>query len=213
MFSIDLLKGEGIPAKTRPEGVVMGVIALAVPILVAIAMIGIYLMNGITISIQKRNITQYAKQTEQLSETVEVHESLEREKGAINSSMSEVASSIGRHTQWSPVIATLVRNMPASLVLTKLEVEQKTTKKRVPSKADPDQMVPISIPKRTLRIKVCGSSKHDCDGAIKSLKDKLRLSSLLGPKLEAIRVAQEHDILDGQPVISYTINCVFKPGL
>ena len=211
MFTIDLLKGEGIPARSRPEGVVMGVVGLAVPITVAIVMVGVYLVNGSKISIQKRNITRYAERTAQLSDSVKLYESLEREKSAIYSGMSEVASSVDRHTQWSPVLATLVKTMPGSLVLTWLEVKEEKVKKKVPSKKDPEQMIAISIPKRTLQMKVCGSSHSDCEGAVKAFKDKLW--SLLASKLEAIRVAQAYDTLEGQPVISYTIDCVFKPEL
>jgi len=213
MFTIDLLKGEGIPEKSRPEGIAIGVVTFAVPIVIAIVVLGFYTINGITMSIQKRNALKYVEMTERLSAAVKEHESLVREKNAISSSLSEVASSIGRHIQWSPVLATLVQNIPASMVLTKLEVKQQSIKKRVPSKADPETMVAINIPKRTLQMTVCGSSQYECDRAVKNFKDQLRYSTLLGPKLEDIRVSQEYDTLEGQPIVSYQIDCAFKPGL
>jgi hypothetical protein len=213
MFTIDLLKGAGIPAKSRPEGVVIGVVAFAVPAFVAIAMFGLYGINGIRMSIETRDITRYAERTKGLSGAVKQQESLDKEKNTIISSLSEVASCIDRHSQWSPVLVTLVENMPTSMVLTKLELKKEKVKKRVPSKDDPKKLIAISIPKRTLRMNVCGSRQFDCKGAVQDFKDRLWNSKLLSSKLENIRLAHENDTLEGKPVISFQIDCVFKPGL
>jgi len=213
MFTIDLLKGEGIPLKSRPEGIAIGALAFGVPIIVGIAMFGFYLSNSVAMSIQRQDITKYTEKTNKLSKAVKLQESLEKEKASIGSSLAEVASSISRHTQWSPVLATLVRNMPNSMVLTKLEVKQRPVKKQIRSKEDPNKKVTISIPARTLQMNVSLSRQIDYDKAVKDFRDRLFYSSFLAPKLENIRVSQGFDTLEGQDVVSYTLDCVFKPGL
>jgi len=213
MFTIDLLKGEGIPLKSRPEGIAVGALAFGVPIIVGIAMFGFYLSNSVAMSIQRQDITKYTERTNKLSEAVKLQESLEKEKAAIGSSLAEVASSVGRHTQWSSVLATLVRNMPDSMVLTKLEMKQRFVKRQIRSNEDPNKKVPISIPARTLQMNVSLSHQIDYDKAVKDFRDRLFYSSFLAPKLENIRVSQEFDTLEGQNVVSYTLDCVFKPGL
>ena len=213
MFTIDLLKGEGIPLKSRPEGIAIGALAFGVPIIVGIAMFGFYLSNSVAMSIQRQDITKYTEKTNKLSKAVKLQESLEKEKAFIGSSLAEVASSISRHTQWSPVLATLVRNMPNSMVLTKLEVKQRPVKKQIRSKEDPNKKVTISIPARTLQMNVSLSRQIDYDKAVKDFRDRLFYSSFLAPKLENIRVSQGFDTLEGQDVVSYTLDCVFKPGL
>ena len=213
MFTIDLLKGEGIPLKSRPEGIAVGALAFGVPIIVGIAMFGFYLSNSVAMSIQRQDITKYTERTNKLSEAVKLQESLEKEKAAIGSSLAEVASSVGRHTQWSSVLATLVRNMPDSMVLTKLEMKQRFVKRQIRSKEDPNKKVTISIPARTLQMNVSLSRQIDYDKAVKDFRDRLFYSSFLAPKLENIRVSQGFDTLEGQDVVSYTLDCVFKPGL
>jgi len=213
MFTIDLLKGERIPLKSRPEGVAIGTLTFVVPIIAAIVMFGFYLNNSIAMSIQKRNIMKYEEKAYELSGAVKLQKSLEKEKSAINSCLSEVSSSIDRHTQWSGILTTLAKHMPDSMVLTRLEVKQRSVTKRVPSKADPEKMMSINIPVRTLHINVCGSAQFDCDRAVKDFKDRLRASPLVGPKLEAIKVSQEFATLEGQEVVCYGIDCVFKAGL
>ena len=45
MFTIDLLKGQGIPIKSRPTGIAISAAAVAVPVIIAIVMLGFYLRN------------------------------------------------------------------------------------------------------------------------------------------------------------------------
>jgi len=213
MFTIDLLKGQGLPAKSRPESIAIAAATLAVPVIIAIVMFGLYLRNKIIISVQKQAIANYETKIGGLSDAVELQKSFENEKNAISGCLSEASASLGRHTQWSPVLATLVKNMPDSVVLTELEVKQTSVKRKVPKKDDPKKMIDISVPVRTLRINVCGSPQSDCDKAVRDFRERLRSSTLLGPKLENIRVSQRFGTLESRDVVSYQIECIFKPGL
>jgi hypothetical protein len=102
--------------------------------------------------------------------------------------------------------------MPDSVVLTSLEVEQDSVKKKVPKKDDPKKTVEISVGVRTLRMKVSGGPQRNCDEAVKEFMDRLSSSEYLEPRLEKISVSQESEKIDGQDVVSYEISCVFKPG-
>lgn len=213
MFTIDLLKGQGIPVKSGLGGIIIAVVALVVPIVIAIVMFGLYLSNIIDISVQKQEIVRYEKQIDRLSDALEMQKSFEEKKTIYSNSLSEVSSSIGKHIQWSPILAVLQKSIPGSMVLTKLEVKQDFVRKKVPQKKDPKKMNVISVPVRTLRIGVCGSSQSNSDIAIRNFRYRLRSSTLLGPKLKDIKVSQGFDTFERQDVISYEIECIFKPEL
>jgi Tfp pilus assembly protein PilN len=213
MFTIDLLKGQGIPIKSGPWGLVIAAMAFAVPVLVAMVMLGFYLVDRIVISEKKQAIVNYERYINKLSDAVKLQESFEKEKNNINSCLSEALSSAGKHTQWSPILATVVENMPDSMVLTKLEVKQRSANKKVPQKDDPNKMIDVGVPASTLQMSVSGRSQANNDKAVKDFKDRLRLSALLAPKLEDIIVSQKSDTFEGQDVVSYEIDCIFKPEL
>jgi len=213
MFTIDLLKGQGIPAKSRPESIAVTAVTFAVPIIIAIVMLGFYLSNIINISIQKREVVRYKKNIDELSDAIEMQKLFEKEKQVISSCLTEVSSSIAGYTQWSPILMTLVENMPNLVVLTSLEVKQRFIKRKVPTKDDPKKKTSISVPVRTLHVSICGSPQTNCDEAVRDFGDSLRSSALLGPRLEDIRVSQGFDMLQNQDAVSYGIDCVFKPGL
>ncbi len=213
MFTIDLLKGQGLPIKSRPEGIVVAAVTLAVPVVIAIAMFSFYLRNSIIISIKKQDIVNYEAKLSKLSDAVELQKSFEKEKIAYGGCLSEVRDSINRHTQWSPILAILVQNIPDSVVLEKLGVGQSTVKKQVPRKDNPQEMVYTNITVRTLRMSIYGSPYSNCGEAVREFRNRLWSSSLLGPKLENIRVSQKSARVENRDVISYEIECVFKPEM
>ena len=218
MFTIDLLKGKGVPIKSGPESMAISATTFVVPAIIAIVMFGNYVHTNIITAIQAQGVAIYETKISQLSDAVELQKSLEKEKKAITSSLSEVSSSIGRYAQWSPILATLVRNVPDSMVLTKLEVKQKILKRKVPEKNNPKKMVYVTIPARTLKMNICGNPQSSLtsakyDKAVRVFRNRLRSSDSLGPRLEDIKVSQQLGKLGRQDVVSYEIDCIFKPAL
>jgi len=212
MFTIDLLKGQAIPLKRKPGSLVIIAVAVAIPIAVAMGMLSFYRHNKIVVSMKEQEIAKCQAEIDELSDAVELHKALEKKKTAYGSCLSEVKSSIKRHTQWSPVLTTLMENIPDSVVLNTLAVEHDTVKRKAPKKDDPDQMVEVDVLIRKLRLSVSGGLQSNCDDAVRDFRDRLHASAFLGPKLEKIGVSQKSEVLDGQDVVSYEISCVFKPG-
>ena len=212
-FTIDLLKGWGIPIRRRPESIAVASVTIAVPLLIAIVMLGYYLSMRVTIAVQKQEIIGYQTKIIQSDDALELQKSFESEQDIINKCLSEVASLIGRHEQWSPLVTAIVKNMPDSVVLTRFEVRQRFVNRKVPSKDNPEAMVDVSIPVRTLAMNVCGSGRLASDRAVRSFRDKLRNCPLLEPKLDNIRVSQKSDKLDGRDVVNYEISCDLKTQL
>lgn len=211
MLTIDLLKGQGVPIRSRPEGITILGITVVVPLAIAAMMVTCYLSKRITISAHEREITRYKTSTDKLSDAIAQHKSSLKEKSRYISCLSEIKSAIRSRTQWSPVLATVVENMPESVVLTELEVTRRFVKKSVPKKGDPKQKVQVSIPASTLKMTVMADAQPNCDEMIRSFKDRLVQSDLLGPKLENIRVSHKSRMVDGNATVCYEMDCLFKP--
>jgi Tfp pilus assembly protein PilN len=213
MFTIDLLKGQGVPRKSRPAGMAVAGVAVAVPVIAAIAVFGCYLRNAIAISIKKQAIAGYEAKLDKLSDAVKLHKSREQDKSLYINSLSEVKSSIVNHTQWSDILTTVVENLPDAVVLTKLEVTEQHAKKRIPKKDDPKKTIDISVPVKTLKINVAGSPGSNCDEAIRDFRNRLLGSQAMRQTLNSVNVAQTSGTLAEQEVVCYEIDCVFKPSL
>ncbi len=222
MFTIDLLKGQGRPVRTRPKSVAIFVTTFAVPVLVAMLMAGYYYNNKVVISISKQNIANYNMQMERFADTLKLKKSWEKDKTDLSNCISDVASSIRTHTQWSPILVPLVQNLPEKVVLNGLEVRQTSVKKKVVAnsssvtaeKDNKDKAADTSVTVRTLRMRLCGNPSPDFDREIKAFRDRLLASDTIGTKLEDVVIAsQTNDTIDGRNVTSYDIDCIFKPGI
>ena len=213
MFTIDLLNGQGLPLKTKPGGVVIVAVTAILPVLLAIGTVGIYLHNGIVLSTKEREIVKSKEMIDKFSDALEQREALMKEKIIYDGCLSEISSSIKNYTQWSPILTTVIKNMPESIALTSLEVERKSVKKQVPDKDNPKQRKQIEVLYRILRLSVRGEPQRDCDEDVRKFQDRLRTSALLGPRLDTIRVSRDSETIDGWDVFSYEITCTFKPRL
>lgn len=213
MFTIDLLKGQAIPARSGPEALAVVAAGFAVPVVIVLVMIGYYLHSRIIISVEKQRIASYEKKMEELSDVVALQKLFEREKGFANGCLADVSSSIGRYVQWSPLLIELVKSMPDSMVLTRLEVKRSSVKKQLAKKDDPGKTVDFVVPVRMLQIKVEGNPQSDCDKTVRDFRDKLKSSASLGPMLEDIKIAQSFSTASGREVVSYEIDCTLKSKL
>jgi hypothetical protein len=211
MFTIDLLNGQGMPKKTRPGGVVIVALTVLLPILLGIGTLGFYLNNKVALSLTEREIGKSEAGIGKFSDALDLRKALMKEKTTYGSCLSEVSSSLKNYTQWSPILTTIAETMPESVVLTSLEVEQKTVKKKVPDEDDPDDMIEIDVPANVLHLGVRGGPLRNCDEDVRDFQDRLRTSPLLGPMLENIIPSRESETIKDQDVFSYKITCVFKP--
>ena len=210
MFKIDLLKGQGVPMESSPAGIAIAAVTVVVPLIVAIVMFGFYLSDKTTTLVKKQGIARFQTEIDKLSGAVRMQELLEKEKSVYGDCLSEVKTSVGRYIQWSPVLVTLVENMPDSVMLTDLEVKQSSVRKKVPNKDNPQEMVEKNIPVRVLRLTVRGSSQYNNDKAVSDFRGSLLSSVFLGPKLENVVFSRESEMRDGRDITSYEIDCIFK---
>lgn len=214
MFKIDLLQGQGIPVRSTPAGLAVVATASAVPVIVLIFIVSFFMTNRVNISLAEQGITRFTSMKEQLSNGMSTAKSFEQEKRQINNSLDEAASAFYRHSQWTEILVAIVQNMPDTIILTELQVKQNVIRKSIPKKgSNPEEMLQISVPVRTLRMKVSGRSGSDCAGAVKDFSDRLRYSDVLKDKIVDIRISQEAGTTENHDKVYYEIECEFKPGL
>ncbi|MFA5422987.1 MAG: hypothetical protein WC374_03950 [Phycisphaerae bacterium] len=213
MIKIDLLNGQGIPAKSRPEGIIATAITIIVPFVIALIMLGIYMSNRVVIKIQERETAGYEKKIEALSGEMRSYKEYQRQRGLVKQRITETAQAIESHEQWSDILITVVENIPDSLVLTKMSAEQRFIKVEISGSGESKKNIKKTIPVRTLYLTLGGAAGDVSDRQVQEFRDKLRFSKILGSKLEDIPVAQKVEMVDGREVITYEMQCIFRPQI
>jgi Tfp pilus assembly protein PilN len=207
MHTIDLLRGQGIPAKTTLGSVIMIIVMVAVPILVGAWMVDRYIQNETEIGIKQQAIDKEQATIDELADAVKFKEEVLNQQKTVRSKLLEVSSCLGRYIQWSPVLMTLAKNMPRGMVMNSLSAESRIERPRVAGEKNPK-----SIVKRTLVIDISGTERRDYNDDIERYSNRLKSSSELGPKLEKIEFAQKPGTSGDINTVSYTMNLMFKSG-
>jgi hypothetical protein len=176
-------------------------------------MFSYYMHSRVVISIQKQGMLNYETKINELFEAAALQETFEKEKKIVNGCLLEVATNINNHIQWTPVLIEIVKSMPDSILLTGIDLKQDTVKKKVLSKKCGVEKVDVVVPVRTLQIGARENSGFGHGQSIRDFQNNLRSSVVFSPRLDNINISQGIDTFKGQDVVSYQINCAFKPGL
>ncbi len=210
MLAIDLLKGQGIPIKTRPAGASLMAIVIAVPVVATIITLVNYIRVEVILRNQRRLLTTIQTDIFKLTDSVKFKQDTELQIEDMNTCFVEVDDAILEQIQWSPILQVLAENMPASLVLSSLSIKSETESKEVPQRKNPLKRMSVPVSKRILYISLYGRRTRGSDEAVLKLLSTLNTSGVLRERADNIRlIAQATD--ERRNVMNYVIECVFKP--
>jgi len=209
MHTIDLLRGEGVPAKATAGTVAIVIVTVLVPLLVVAAIVDRYMHNRETILIQQQAIAHNQTTIDELAGAVAWKEAKIKEQGVVTMKLSEVASCVDGYIQWTPVLLALVENMPRDMIMSRVAAQSRVDKQRVPSDNDPNNMVNVSITKRTLAVDVRGTGERDYGRVVETYTASLKKSPVLGPRLQDISVSQKRGSAE-EETATWTMNLIFK---
>jgi len=213
LLTIDLLKGHGRPVRSDPDKIALMAIALTVPAVIVIGLLGLYFRNNVIVSVQTQRIVNCENSINKMSEAQTVLAAYEKQKTYTDNCLSEVSKNLKKQMQWTPAIVQIVNIMPDSILLAGMDIKSVMMKKKVPSKKAVGGMVEMSVPVTTMRINLYEKSGVDNGRSIRLFQDALRASSVFNSRIDSITVSQSMDSLDGRDIILYQVDCCFKPQL
>ena len=211
MHTIDLLRGQGIPAKTTLGSAAMVVVMIVVPILAAAGMVDRYMQNGTDIGIKQQGIAIEEATIEKFADAVKFKKSLDRQQSAVNDKLSEVSSCLGEHIQWSPILKTLADYMPAQMVISGLRGEIISGRPKASGNVS-NRQSKVSVTQRKLVLDISGSGQSNYSSLVESYKNRLKSSPALRTKLDDILVGQNRGVARDIYTVSYTMTFMFKSG-
>lgn len=214
MFTLDLLKGEGIPAKTRPEGILIMTVGVAVPVFAALLMMGNYMRTDVAVAVCRQDIADCDRKIGNIADAVKAQKAVMDEKDLLNKIVKEGVVASKRHTPWSPVIKLLVDKLPDSLILSKLEAKQGF----VEVKQGGSDKKAVVVPLRSLSISAFSNPRSSLgisasDEVVRQFRNSLLISGPLSARLEDVKISQRVGSAESKEVVFYDIDCLFKVGM
>ena len=209
MFTIDLLKGLGVPIKSKPGGRFLVAFSFIVPVVFASVVFGNYLHNRIVIVSQKEQLENYEIKISDLRTQLEFREEAKQQRNDLHACRKELADSIHRQVQWSPVLEALLQNLPESAIVEQLEVKSQAVSRKVLLRGSLEETINITIPKRTLETSIRLDAQDNADEMVEDFTYQLYYSPLLAGKINDVAVVER--IADERSdTILYKIYCIFE---
>jgi len=209
MFIIDLLKGQGIPIKSRPGGAALLAVAIAVPIIVSMIMLGDYVSTRIILQREKQVLIKVEDYISNLSDGTKFQESAKLQIENMYACLAEAGDLLKQRVQWTPVLEVLAENIPNNLVLSRLRVVTENVREERPKRDDPSTIIMVSIPKKILSIVFFGKMGEKNNKAALEFLQRLNDSKVLEEKVEDIRFVSQTTGEDDETMY-YELECIFK---
>ncbi|MBN2181282.1 MAG: hypothetical protein JW715_05160 [Sedimentisphaerales bacterium] len=209
MHKIDLLKGQGIPAKTTTEGLIVLAVTVIVPIIVVAGIIDWHMRTKMAIEMNEREIVKAKEKIAMYASDVKQKEALEKEIDLMNSKLSEVSRSLELFVQWSPILITLSENMPGQMIMRNLTAQSQSVRKTTRRNNDPNKPVTIAVPERRLVMNISGNKSGSYDTIVQNYQERLNTSPELKSRVKEIIPSKETVTDESDQTESYIMNIIF----
>ena len=210
MYKIDLLKSNGLPARSNIKSATAIGFLFSVPIVIFVMMTGSYAQSRMLINSDGQTLGHYENKFSNLKSRLMKEDLIVQRYNALNESLHEVRDMLDNNIQWTPSLATIEGLLPPALTIGRMEVKIKTFQKAVPQRGNSDVEINVPIYKRILTMYLHSSSKIDPDAIVTKFKNDLTNSPLLKSQIRDITISsRKPEKIKGLDVMSYEMNCTF----
>ena len=205
MHTIDLLKGEGVPAKTTLGSICFVAVVAAVPIIVASVMLGMYLLNNVNLDMAQGVIAKSEEQIAESEPDVKITRALEDERNLLAKRLKEVSRCVDTFVQWSPIMIAMSVEMPKEMIMNQMQATSAAGRAATGRKdKDPNKPVDIPMPKRTITFDIHGNEQGSFYTTVQDFQNSLELSAAFNPKFKAQEFSVDTSTGDN-PIENYSM--------
>jgi hypothetical protein len=213
MHKIDLLKGQGIPAKTTTGGVFILIATVVVPFLAAAGVVDWYMRTKTEMGVKQQAINSDKKMISEYAPDVKLQNSRKRDIVLLNSKLTEISRCLTTFLQWTPILETLAREMPDRMIMSDLTAQSSSGGARRTTRRDNDPNKPLTIPvpERTLVMNIHGVRPGNYDPIVQQFQERLDSSAALKPKLTKIVHSRQAGTPGSDQMESHEMKIIFEP--
>jgi hypothetical protein len=207
MFTIDFMKGQGLPKKSRPVDAAVFAVAVAGCALV-LCVVGVqYFCNAMELRSKEQTLANAEAKLKDGAGEKGSRVSADADIAVYKQGRGEIASSIGRYVQWTPVLRDLAETLRPAMLVNELSVLRTVKKVKVTSVKDAEKKVDYEIINRILKGDIYEFVSEDNDVEVKKYLASLRRCEWL----ENVYLAESGDAeYDGKSVKNHIINCMLS---
>jgi hypothetical protein len=210
MFTIDLLKGKGLPAKSRPIVVAIAAVPLVIPLMATAVMAVCCFQNHTMIQTRQHIIEDSQRKAAIFIDDLKHLKTANKHIAVAEQRLNDINKVLGHRIQTTPFLVQLITILPDNLTITKIDLARtEQRKKEFNKKTGTDEYV-LCI-QRKLKLVVGGIANLDTDQSAEQYVQSLRNAQSLSGWFNDIQiVSRSNGSLDEQNCAFYEIECNLK---
>lgn len=210
MFSIDLLKGKGLPEKVDLKKSTLKALPILIPLLAVTLFASAYQRDRALLQHQQETLTNNRQQLELHTNDVIAFNKMNRTIKGMEKCLHDISKAMHYRVQVSAVFVELVQTLPESIFVYEMNLDRKAAreKKQLPDSGEVKQQLVV---RRKLNLVLCGYDADQSDAAVQEYVSALKLSPLLTDLFTEIKPpARQQGEVDGRAAIYYEIECILR---
>ena len=210
MFSIDLLKGKGLPEEIDPKRLILKALPILIPVLAVTLFASAYQHDRASLRDQQQllssNQQQLALHTEDIAEYNKINSKIKGMQKCLN----DISRAMAYRVQVSEVLVELAQALPNNIFVYEMNLDRKSVQEKVQN-PDSGEVKRRLVVRRKLELVLCGYDADRSDAAVQEYVNVLKQSPLLAEIFTEIKPsARQQGEVDGRPAIYYEIQCVLR---
>ena len=117
MFTIDLMKGQGLPVKTDIKTMTATGIAFSIPFILLLLMAGSFFYSRIVIKTQTYSLREHQTRFDRLKPELEQGKTQKAEQEKITLCLTETDEVLSKYVQWTQLMMLLSEHLPPEIFI------------------------------------------------------------------------------------------------
>ena len=210
MFSIDLLKGKGLPQTFDVKTSVLKTVPILIPLLAITVFAASYQRDRAMLNNQQQTLKSNQQQIEQYTKDMAEYNRVNTQIKGMEKCLKDISKALSYRIQVSDVLVELVQSLPDSIFIYEIKLDRNAQRIK-DQQEDSAEVKQRLVVRRQMQLVVCGYDAEQSDAAVQDYVNKLEQSPLLSETFVEIKPsARQQGEVDGRPAIYYEIDCVLQ---
>lgn len=210
MFSIDLLKGKGLPQTFDVKTSVLKTVLILIPLLAITVFAASYQRDRAMLNNQQQTLKSNQQQIEQYTKDMAEYNRVNAQIKGMEKCLKDISKALSYRIQVSDVLVELVQSLPDSIFIYEIKLDRNAQRIK-DQQEDSAEVKQRLVVRRQMQLVVCGYDAEQSDAAVQDYVNKLEQSPLLSEIFVEIKPsARQQGEVDGRPAIYYEIDCVLQ---
>jgi Tfp pilus assembly protein PilN len=210
MFSIDLLKGKGLPEQVDLKKSAFKLVPILIPVLAMTVFAAALQHQGATLRDYQHAEQENQQQIEHYGKDVAEYNKISAGLNRMKKCLKGVSKALSYRVQVSDMLVELVQSLPEGIFVYEMKLDRSSVKQKV-QQPDSETFTQRLVVNRKLDLVLCTYGASGNDRAVQEYVKQLKESPLLKEIFLDIKPsARQQGQVDGQPAIYYEIECVLR---